>query len=319
MTTQEELPKNNKSDSQEKTNKLLNYLNIFLPIFGAIATIVSCVFAFLAFTMPNSVQTVLVNLYDIVTPTPEIIFVTQEVTQPPQPTYTFQPTFTVLPQEILIVTATQIPATSSPTPVTIQDAGFVFRDDFEDGLDSQWNVVLGDIGMSNGKLTINAPFSEQHSEHLAVLDNINWGNYSITFELADFDDTGAFVSDNPRAAILLRYEGNKDNIGFYFSGRKLGVQFGIFTQNNEWELYSNSLVTGIDRDFNFDYGPNTIRIDCVGNTYTAYINNKKITSANIPGPEFGKIGVWLLNGTLNPDQTQQHAARIEYITIEALP
>lgn len=231
----------------------------------------------------------------------------------PYPTYT--------PQKVIVVTATPAPVKESPTPVPIQASGFKFEDDFENGLDPFWNVKYGELGMANGKLTITSRYSDQHSNYLAVLDNLYWGNYKVTFELAPFEDTGAYESDNGYAAILLRYQEGQDSVGFHIGGGVLGVQFGKYTKDKEWELYTSSLVNGSEGDFNLypnPANPNTITIECIGNTYTAFINDRKITSFNTPGPEYGQIGFWFLNGTFAESRKDGVAARVEYIIIEAL-
>lgn len=251
-------------------------------------------------TQGGATQMVLQNTVDAPTP-------------PPYPTYT--------PQQAIVITATPPPSTPTRTALPIQSTGFVFEDDFENGLDSNWNIKYGELGMANGKLTIISPFSKQHSNYLAVLDGYYWGNYKVTFEIAPFEDTGAFESDNGQVAILLRYQEGQDNVGFYMSGGTVGVQFGKYTKNKEWELYASSLVTGREGDFNFypnPLNPSTITIECIGNTYTAYINDKKINSFNVPGVEQGQIGFWFLNGTFAESRKDGVAARIEYIIIEAL-
>lgn len=251
-------------------------------------------------TQGGATQMVLQNTVDAPTPLP-------------YPTYT--------PQQAIVITATPPALTPTPTALPIQSSGFVFEDDFENGLDPNWNIKYGELGMANGKLTIISPFSKQHSNYLAVLDNHYWGNYKVTFEIAPFEDTGAFESDNGQVAILLRYKEGQDNVGFYISGSIVGVQFGKYTKNKEWELYASSLVTGREGDFNFypnPLNPSTITIECIGNTYTAYINDKKINSFNVPGTEQGQIGFWFLNGTFAESRKDGVAARIEYIVIEAL-
>ena len=118
----------------------------------------------------------------------------------PYPTYTLQP--------VVVITATSAPPTETLEPIAIQPAGFVFEDDFTDGPDPKWKVQYGEPGMANGKYTVVAPFVENvRTKHFTLLDQYNWGNATIEFEVSKYIAFGG--EHDGFGAIILHYDDNK--------------------------------------------------------------------------------------------------------------
>ena len=227
----------------------------------------------------------------------------------PYPTYTAQP--------VVVITATSAHATDTPEPITVQAPGFVFEDDFEDGPDPGWKIQYGEPGMANGKYTVVAPFVENvKTNHFALLDEYNWGNATIEFEVSEYD---SFASNRDGyGALILHYDHNKGGVGFIIHPHVQGVQFGTLNPNKEWTYIPGSLVGGQDYagDFQLYSRGYRFRVEVTGDTYIAYVEDRMVTSATIPGYQYGKIGFWFLTGDMRADP-EYYAPRFEYITVES--
>lgn len=94
-------------------------LERFLVIFGGIATVFSCVIAFIALASPHKASQVVVQLFSGETPTPVVVIATPAILPTPTPapsptrypTHTPYPTYTPYP--------TQRPPTATPRPTAI--------------------------------------------------------------------------------------------------------------------------------------------------------------------------------------------------------
>ncbi len=91
----------------ERKNPILSLAVTALTIIGAVATLFSCLIAFIVLVNPTAAQQVIIEFYNPITPTPQVIVVTQPVPSA-LPTYTLAPTYT---GEVVIVTATPPPPT----------------------------------------------------------------------------------------------------------------------------------------------------------------------------------------------------------------
>lgn len=295
---------NDNSDNKNQPPILTVVLTI-LAIAGGVATVFSCIFGFIALTNPSGVQTVLIELYNIETPSPQTILVTVpvEITQPPI-------------ENLVVITATEMPATFTPEPVVVQAPGEFFEDDFEDGPDSLWKIIQGQTGMSNGKYTVISPFDNRQSIHMAILEGILWKNAAITIRLAAFH-SGGNSTLNANLGILLRHTEESNDIGLRIHPNREGIEFATLN-NGEWSSHAGSLVDGLEGGFNFYQRENEIRIEIKENTYLVFLNGEQTTAATIAGPVIGEIGLWFQTDGLS-DLVEAYAARVEEITIESLP
>jgi hypothetical protein len=226
----------------------------------------------------------------------------------------FGPTQTALVEQI-VVTATPPPPTPTDVPVPVLETGFIFSDNFDLGPDPAWDVIYGDPGMANGKYTVIAPFKEAHSKNFSLLSEKIWENAKIEVEISGFEGG---QSSGGKGAIILRYLREKGGVGLIIYPGQNGIQFGILSPNGEWTLIDSSLVDGGWDDFNFKFNSNIVRVEVIGETFFAYINDTLITSTTISGFDHGQIGLWMLTNNII-SSPEYYAPRFEYITIESLP
>jgi hypothetical protein len=224
-------------------------------------------------------------------------------------------------REVPTKTATNIPPVintieSLPTETisyTIQPVGYEFFDDFEFGLSDQWEIQYGQLGMVDGKLTVTAPSKGTQTYHYIVLDDLYWGDMTIEVELAPFDGIHYGCDANGAGEIILHQGLDSQAAGFMYCARYEGVQLGTFIDDGEWSILPGSYVSGWPQNFSFHGGWHTIKIVSKGGTYVAYIDNKKITSATIPGSKIGAVGLWFRTHT--SDSPELYSPRIESIKI----
>jgi hypothetical protein len=216
----------------------------------------------------------------------------------------------------VVVTTTSPPPTPTDVPIPILENGYIFSDDFKYGPDPAWEVIYGEPGMANGKYTVVAPFNETISKHFSVVSDLYWDNLSIDIELSAF--RAGSNPDNAYGAIIVHYLPDQGGVGLLIYPGGSGIQFGLINSYREWTLLDSTFVKGGNFSFNFIYNPYAIRVEVRGDTYLAYINGELITSATIPGYDFGLTGLWMsTNPVINDPDI--YAPRFEYITIESLP
>jgi hypothetical protein len=215
------------------------------------------------------------------------------------------------------VTATSPPTSPTDVPVPVLENGFIFSDDFKYGPDPAWEVIYGEPGMANGKYTVVAPFNETTSKHFSVVSDLYWDNLSIDIELSAFR-TGSNIADKADGAIIVHYLPGKGGVGLLIYPGSNGIQFGLVDLFREWTLLDSTFVKGSNFTFDFIYNPYAIRVEVRGDTYLAYINGELITSATIPGYDYGLTGLWMSTNS-NINDPDIYAPRFEYITIESLP
>lgn len=206
------------------------------------------------------------------------------------------------------------PPTDTPIP-EVQAPGYVFFDDFEHDLSpEQWKVLYGQLGMFDGKLTVVDPARTPNAHHYIILDNLYWKDLTIEVELAPFD--GAFYGGEPDSigAIVLHQGNDSQSVGLRFYTARDGLQFGTLSTEGEWSL-PTSLVDGFANDFTLHDRVHTIKVVVKGISYTAYIDNRKITSTTIPGSEIRIVGLWFKTSTV--DKPDFFAPRFESVKITA--
>jgi hypothetical protein len=212
-----------------------------------------------------------------------------------------------------VISNTQFPPTETVSPVTVQSDGYEFFDDFEFGLSDQWKIQYGQLGMVDGKLTVTAPSKGTQTYHYIVLDDLYWSDMTIEVELAPFDGIHYGCDANGAGGIILHQGLSSQAAGFMYCARYEGVQLGTFIDDGEWSILPGSYVSGWPQNFSFHGSWHTIKIVSKGGTYVAYIDNKKITSATIPGSKIGAVGLWFRTHT--SDSPELYSPRIESIKI----
>lgn len=231
--------------------------------------------------------------------------VTREVTVVVPPTSGPEEPLATQEQIVVVVTATPPP----PTPTQegqLVSPGESFFDDFEEGIDPAWIILSGEIGMSNGKMTVITPYTQGRGmTHLVQLDNLIWENYRATIDLAGFPAQ----HESSMGCILIRYNPNGESIGLRFSGYTGYVELGYFSKNQEWTPYPGTYYS------NYFGTPNSIRIESRGEIYKVFINEDLVASATISGPTSGFFGIWILSS--GEDNAAEYAPRFEYIRLEA--
>lgn len=136
------------SDKKMGASERLNFFLAPLAILGGLATVVSCILAFLTFISPHTVSSIIYAIYPQPTSQPQLIYVTS---LPPliTPSLTIvSPTSTVspipLPTNTKIPTATPIPDT---LPGTILEVGQSWRQEgYEANLDKN-RLIISNSGI----------------------------------------------------------------------------------------------------------------------------------------------------------------------------
>lgn len=216
-------------------------------------------------------------------------------------------------------TATAVPTIVVELP-EVQSAGYVFSDDFDRGLDELWSYDSDNVGMANGSLTIiSNPETVAARSYSAILDQLYWENFSVTITLDSFvasNFMGCSYDCDAAAygAVILRSLQGEPDIGLLIQPSGIGVAFGTMDDRGNWTIQSGTVGTG----FNLNFASEII-IEVEGNNYFAFVNGTQVSSATIPGPTIGQIGLWLRTGTQSPDQSNKYAPRFQSISIEALP
>ena len=201
------------------------------------------------------------------TPTPVVITMP---TPEPLPTYTPYPTQT---PAIIVATATPLP---TPEP------NVLFFDNFDTGVQPDWQAVSGRFLVVNGELTpAEAPANGNRKIHAASLvGDPSWSNYII-----EADAHGLQESDYCRVYILVRAQDWDNLIAFKVSGNC--AQWCV-QENGEWKD-----IPGTETQ---ESRKNTrIKVVIEGNKYTAYLNGTQ--KASFIGDIFlqGRVGIYIRN------------------------
>jgi len=210
-------------------------------------------------------------------------------------------------QEVAVITATS----------ELSDAGSIssessyFSDDFNAAPDPAWNIVYGNLGMAKGSFTVTGMGESIVAEHLAIIEGIEWENFSIKCNVQYFYE-GEF------GMIILRYQEAGDSLGLVFFPANGGVEFGFLQQNKRVAEHRASFISGGTSNFSFGYPDNLVEVQAVGNTYYAYKDGELFTSATIESPTNGKVGLYFRSNP-NSNDPASYAPRFDYCTVEPLP
>jgi hypothetical protein len=216
-------------------------------------------------------------------------------------------------QTFIPVTSEAIEAvTANNRSIIPQPVGFVFKDDFERGIDPAWEGTSDKLGMANGTYTV-VSLDARPTRHVAILNDYYWGNVSIIVNLEPLSSnwTCSYPCDvQPYAGIIIRHQSDRNDIGLLLQPTWDGIAFGTLDRNGEWVLYAGSLVEG--DEFGGLHGGAEIKVEAYGNTYFAFVNGRQITSAQIPGPTIGQVGLWF-------QSADSSAPGFDDFTVESLP
>ena len=298
----------------EEKNPLLGVIRTILAILGVVATVFSCVIAFLALVNPEQTKVIITSFSSPSTPTPMVIVATVPAPTP-LPTYTPYLTYTPYPSSPTAPpypTYTPYPKpTLSPTPKPIL-VSLPFEDDFDMGPRPEWEIVQGKWGTAKGQFTL-IDISERPAIGIALVGDTSWDNYAVEFDVTglwdkfyddyyhkykdvspeDYDNEKMNRNKPPivgvtyysRAAILVGVDKEGDGAGLI-----VGASYMVWGTFEEglWNVASGTLVQAYGEE-----GAH-LRITVRGNVYKVYDEKgKMLTSFSVPGCKGGKVGVWL--------------------------
>ncbi len=202
------------------------------------------------------------------TPTPVKVIseVTVIVTQPPPPSEVIVVTATLLP-----ASATLRPTNTSPVPTdtpdeltgtaqsstTLTPGGAIsFKDDFEDGLDTSWRVLSGDFIVTQGRLgTV--------SESMTVeIGDKSWSNYTVDLDYKEQCRIYFIVAQQIRYDLC---EGDWDAF-----------------LNNQWKEIANGSSPSTDGH---------LRLIVSGSAYAIFINGAKFFDIKYGQPLSGPFAI----------------------------
>lgn len=205
---------------------------------------------------------------------------------------------------------------SSPTPLPEPTSStIVFIDDFERGLAPEWQIAYGEMDMSNGNLTVVFPFGGGTRNHMIVLEEYVWSDFTLTTHIAPFNSS----SFNPgRGGILVRQLTEDQWAGAFITPENQSIGFATFDQSGNYDIRPGSMVRLSDFDLSINRRGIELRIEASGNTYILYVDGQMVTSTTFAGSTSSRIGLWAQNSNDRP-QTDHYAPRFEDIRIESVP
>jgi|CXWL01.1.fsa_nt_gi hypothetical protein len=251
------------------TERILSLTKIALAIIGALATVFSCLIALIVLVNPTAAQRVIIEFYNPITPTPQVIIITQPVPSALS-TSTLAPTNT---SEVVVVTATPLPPTSPPQPTSL------FQDNFDTGLSPAWQIVSGNPMVVNNLLTTDK------DTWLTIGDN-GWTNYTIEFEA---NAASCWMSAGYNT-IGVRVQDTNNMIAWRWS---VCESVWYIAENGNWKEVPNSKSDGVG-----DYAVVPVVITADGGQFTVYINGKKISSFYDTRFQQGKIALQIGKNSL---------------------
>lgn len=190
-------------------------------------------------------------------------------------------------------------ATMEPNPLLVP-SGFVFEDDFEDGIDKDdWFLTEG-LGMAKGRLTIIDPEGYERGEpYWALVKNHVWGDVSIN---------AMFLRYTYDVIVVIKYMPDGDSLGMRYDGHGSYVELGLSTKSGEWKPYAGTKSSWLESN-----SPN-FRIDLVGEIIRVYLGgeNDPVSTLQIPDPQFGDapVGIFFT--------ASQSKVVIEHFRVESL-
>lgn len=251
--------------SKEKLT-ITDKINIFLTpltIIVGLATIATCILAFVSFVIPQTTQ-------PHSTPSPVVIIA--PVSSSPthlqdSPTYTPYPTYTPLPT----LTPPPLPTQTSFTRIPLP-----FQDDFDNGIKPEWEMVSGTWRVINGQLA-----ADETDQQTAILVGDNtWTDYTVDVDVYNYNF-------NSSAGVIVRENGGNF------------LLFKTSSTRSEWILVSGTSETvlayspegGLSFSSFVGYVKNHFKIVVSNQTYSAYIDGKLYLQVSDPTLASGRTGI----------------------------
>ena len=203
--------------------------------------------------------------------------------------------------------------TASPTPPATPSQPFV--DDFSQQLGPEWTVVRGHVGIVLGHLTLRDLIAGEVNEGVALVSAHQWGAVAIEAQVKNVAaaDLSRFLDPgNAAAALLIRAAPDGSGLGLVIE--RTAVQFAVLNAEGEWTLLVGTRGT---KGVIFDIG-RLVRVEAVGDRYTAYVAGEEVTSVVYPGPELGRVGVWFRSIVAN-GLSSQVVPLIDSLAVTVLP
>ncbi len=266
----------NLSNKKPSPTEVLNLAVTLLAIIGGLATVFSCVLAFLTFINPSGIQRVLVELYPAPTP-PPLIITSIAPTQMPLLTYTPLPTYTPYSTQTPIPRPT---ATITAIP-TFASGQLLFSDNFDMGPSSQWKFITGNWITANGRLTT-LYNGDNYIWLWAQLDQPNWTNYRISFDLEHATNMGTFATQ--QMAVAVRVTNRQSKFLAFTCGNGCRWAF-IGTGTSNVQEIAGWGTEALQKA--------TYEIEVVGNQFVAKINGREVQRIVLTGYDSGGIALGL--------------------------
>lgn len=197
----------------------------------------------------------------------------------PTPTPTQAPTPT--PTKTPAPTPTQAPTPTPTTPI----GGTLFSDNFESGNYNNWNTQNGSWSIvTDGSKVLR---QSSTSEGRAWLKNSSWNDQSVQARVKVTNFNGS-----NRALVCARMADGNNYYAVAIQSGKLELRRKI----------SGSTTTLTSKNMSFSTNTwYTIRLDVVGNTLTAYVNDAQQLSATTTGRTSGTAGLIGMKAAVNFD------------------
>jgi hypothetical protein len=171
----------------------------------------------------------------------------------------------------------------TPAALKPKNDNILLIDDFSSNLNN-WNVWENEAGSA----------VSYFQQGLVFIINIPQYDY-ISVPNGSFEDVRIEAtankltgSDDNDYGIICRYQNEKNYYGFILSSDGffgiIKVKEGIYQLLNNTSLEFNAMIhTG--NEFNY------LRMDCIGNTISAYVNNSKLAEVTDPDFSDGRVGL----------------------------
>jgi hypothetical protein len=243
----------------ELKNPILSIAVKALTIIGVVATVFSCLIAFIVLINPTAVHQVIVEFYNPITPTPQIIVLSQPPPNP-LPTYTPYPTYTANPPTITPLN-TQT-ATLAPTATQIV-MSLPFEDSFDTGPSSQWRPSRGTWRMVDGSYGVDQTDGWAYT----ILDGLVWTDFTLQVDVLTRCPRGFPI------AVILRAPVFGD--GIYFETNCCGSRFLLYNNGSSTQIAASD--QGIPNNCGTsNWARAQLRLEANGNLFSAFIDDVRI-------------------------------------------
>jgi hypothetical protein len=178
-----------------------------------------------------------------------------------------------------------------PTPfdvVSEMSADYLFKDDFETGIRTEWRVIDGEWRMVDGTLKA---ISGQ-SPIITVGDN-QWRNITVEMEVGGLVNTTSsammFLENRPNmVGIGIKQNGDASD-GYWFSIYNSGYLCGYEVQDEFFELSSG--------DGSYSESKHDLRVEVKDDFYQFYIDQEKVCTFSDSTYTDGIFLIWVSEGS----------------------